>query len=358
MKRATFTILICSLPFLVYVGLHVYPYDLSGEEAEEKYYIEYRLPGEMLPIFYRDEYNIKFWGIEKLHPFDSRKYGKVFHRLVESNVIQADRVVHPSKPKRDVLLKLHTDRYLKSLEISGNIARIAEVFPLRYLPWRLLHTRILNPMLYATGGTILAARAALERGWAINLGGGFHHASADNGGGFCFYDDIALGVKILRSGSLNPIKIMIVDLDAHQGNGYEKDFLKDDSIYILDMYNADIYPNDIKAKLSIDRNIELRSGIGDSDYLDRLAKELEQAFGDFAPDLIIYNAGTDIMAGDPLGGMNISEQGIIQRDEMVFRMALSKKVPIVMLLSGGYRKENAAVIAKSIENILRIIPRI
>jgi len=117
-----------------------------------------------------------------------------------------------------------------------------------------------------------------------------------------------------------------------------------------------IYPNDIKARLAIDRNVELSSGIGDIDYLDRLAGELELAFRDFAPDLIIYNAGTDILAGDPLGRMNISEQGIIDRDEMVFRKALSKKVPIVMLLSGGYQKENAAVIAKSIENILQIMP--
>jgi histone deacetylase 11 len=197
--------------------------------------------------------------------------------------------------------------------------------------------------------------AAMERGWAINLGGGFHHASADDGGGFCFYSDIALGIKVLRSSTRCPEKIMIIDLDAHQGNGYERDFLQDESIYILDMYNAAVYPNDIKAKLAIDRNIELNSGIGDVDYLDRLSKEMELAFEDFTPGLIFYNAGTDIMTGDPLGRMNISERGIIARDEMVFSKALSEKVPIVMLLSGGYQKENAAVIAKSIHNILKIV---
>ncbi|CAG0904309.1 unnamed protein product [Darwinula stevensoni] len=191
----------------------------------------------------------------------------------------------------------------------------------------------------------------MERGWAINIGGGLHHCSGNSGGGFCPYADITLCVRMVRKNFSQVKKVMIIDLDAHQGNGHERDFMDDKSIYIFDMFNSSIYPGDREAMNGITLPVKLSSGTDDSTYLDLLERNLEKAFKEFTPDFILYNAGTDIMAGDPLGRMEISDEGVIKRDEMVFREAYSRRFPIVMVTSGGYQRRAGAVIGDSILNL-------
>ncbi len=144
---------------------------------------------------------------------------------------------------------------------------------------------------------------------------------------------------------------MIIDLDAHQGNGPERDFMQDKNVFILDMYNAEIFPGDEAAKKGIALKVELESGTRDEIYLSRLKKSLAEAFSRFHPDMIIYNGGTDVLQKDPLGLLNLSPDGVIKRDELVFRQALSRKIPIVMLLSGGYQQSNYEVVGRSIINL-------
>jgi histone deacetylase 11 len=150
---------------------------------------------------------------------------------------------------------------------------------------------------------------------------------------------------------------MIVDLDAHQGNGHERDRVNgafgDLDIYILDMYNSGIYPGDGHAKQGIDKDVLLRFHTNDQTYLDKLHVALREALDAHNPQFIVYNAGTDCLIGDPLGALNITREGIIARDEFVFRSAFDRRVPIAMLLSGGYQKNNAQVIADSIQNLNR-----
>ena len=228
---------------------------------------------------------------------------------------------------------------------------------LKYLPASTLHNRILKPMRYATSGTILGAELALKKGWAINLSGGYHHAKSDHGEGFCFFADIPLAVYNLWERKKN-LKVLIIDLDAHQGNGFETIFGDDNRIFILDVYNEDIYPGDSNAKKYIDFNIPISSNTGDKQYLKILNKKIPESIDKSKPGLIIYNAGTDILAGDTLGRLNISEQGIIQRDEIVFKNAINRKIPILMVLSGGYTKKSGYITGKSIENILKKITKI
>ncbi len=313
----------------------------------------YQIPANKLPIFYRPEYNISLFGIEKFHPFDSKKFGRIFKELIMLGTLHSDEVVAPPFPSEELLLKVHSRAYLDSLKVPSVLRDILEISILSLLPASVTERQVLHPMRYATGGTVLAAQAAMERGWAINLGGGFHHASADAGGGFCAYADIALAIRNLRQVLGRPARAMIVDLDAHQGNGHETDFLADKQTFIVDAYNADIYPEDEDAKKAIDLAVELKSGTSDVEYLEKISAALELASKRFSPEIVIYNAGTDIMAGDELGKLNISAQGIIQRDEIVFRWAKSYGYPIVMLLSGGYQKANAPVIAQSIDRLLR-----
>ena len=144
---------------------------------------------------------------------------------------------------------------------------------------------------------------ALEKGWAINLSGGYHHASAKKGGGFCIYADITLCIRHLQKSVPSRVKkAMIIDLDAHQGNGHETDFLGDENISIIDVYNHNIYPGDYAAAKAIKRDVELSSHDNDEAFLKKLRENIPAEIESFKPDFILYNAGTDCLVGDPLGG--------------------------------------------------------
>ncbi|KXZ51444.1 hypothetical protein GPECTOR_12g407 [Gonium pectorale] len=252
------------------------------------------------------------------------------------------------------------------------------------------------------GGTMLAAGLALERGWAINVGGGMHHACADRGMGWCPFDDIVLAVRRVRRaaaaaaeaaaaapaaeaaaaaaapsaawpeeeeegaaaagvdgaacGAAAPgCAVLVIDLDAHQGNGVARDKLDlpVEDLYILDAYNERVFPRDDQAAAGIDIAMRLRPGAGDEEYLGRLEGALHHAATVLPrPALVVFNAGTDVLAGDPLGRLGLSGAGVVARDEMVWRWCRDvARAPVVMLLSGGYTAESAGVISASIANL-------
>ncbi|KAG1674104.1 Histone deacetylase 11 [Nymphon striatum] len=305
-----------------------------------------------LPIVYCEEYNIRFLGIEKLHPFDSQKWGRVYKYLKESGAITDDNQIHnPSEATAAQLLQVHTKTYLNKLKWSFNVAAITEIPPVAFLPNLIVQRKVLKPLRHQTNGTIKAADLALEHGWSINIGGGFHHCSSERGGGFCAYADITLAIHHLLDKVHLVKNVMIVDLDAHQGNGHERDFIDDKRVYIMDVYNKGIYPRDTFAKKGINKRVELDHMTTDSVYLDKVHKHLFDALKEFTPDIIVYNAGTDILEGDPLGLLAISPQGIIDRDKMIFSMAKSKNIPVLMVTSGGYQRRTARIIADSILNL-------
>jgi len=305
----------------------------------------------ILPIVFSPRYDIRVLGIEKLHPFDSEKYGKVHRYLVDTVGIDEGAFYAPDPVSDEALRKVHTPQYLDSLNHSANIALIAEVMMAALLPNEVLRKHLLEPIRYATGGTILGLALALEQGWAMNLSGGYHHAKAGSGGGFCFFADVPIAVRTMWETHPDR-KVMIVDLDAHQGNGNASIFLDEPRVTIFDVFNGQVYPGDLEAARSVKYNHPVKMFVGDKEYLGLLERELPPAIVESSPGLIIYNAGTDVLAGDPLGGMNITPEGIIRRDEIVFRCAVDRKIPILMLLSGGYTRKSAGVIGKSIENIL------
>lgn len=307
-----------------------------------------------LPIIYRDEYNISFMGFQRLHPFDSEKFGRIYRYLIDHAGLSESSFTKPEIISEDDLLKVHPPKYLASLKKSGNVSRIAEVKLLAFGPNFLLQKYFLTPMKYSTGGTVLGTTLALEKGWAINLAGGFHHAKREDGDGFCFFADIPLAIFKLWE-QLPALKVLVIDLDAHQGNGVADYFKDDKRVFIMDVYNEEIYPEDEDAKKYIDYNIPIRSNTSDTDYLSILSEHVPGAIKKSEPDLIIYNAGTDILAGDKLGLLKISEEGVIKRDEIVFHNAIQLNIPILHLLSGGYTKKSGLVIGRSIENLLKNI---
>jgi histone deacetylase 11 len=310
-----------------------------------------------LPIVYTDKYNIRLYGIQKIHPFDTEKYEKIYHYLLHHSRINKNSFVKPKIVSEKQLLKVHTKEYLHSLMDSTTVAYIAELPYLSVIPNRILQKKLLNPMKYGAGGTIAGTELALEKGWAINLSGGYHHVKKDSGEGFCYFSDIALAIHTLWEKN-SSYKVLFIDLDAHQGNGVASIFKDDSRIFILDLYNVDIYPNDLVAKKYIDYHFPIHSLTTDTAYLKIITQELPKVIDQTKPDFIIYNAGTDVLTGDPLGALQISINGIIKRDETVFRNALARKIPLLMLLSGGYSKQSGFVIGKSIMNILNNLIKI
>lgn len=311
-------------------------------------YVELRK--DQWPIVYCPSYNISFCGLENCHPFDSKKWGRVFKTLQDHSMVKMENIVQPVEISNAELSLVHPEEYLDSLNWSFNVAAITEVPFVCCFPNCMVQRLVLRPFRFQTAGTIIAAQLALQRGWAINIGGGFHHCSANKGGGFCAYADITLAIRYMfRDYGIKAA--MIIDLDAHQGNGHERDFTGDSSVFILDIYNGSIYPRDSRAKAGIRRKYELGFYVGNEEYLSTVETQVRGALNEFQPELVIYNAGTDILDGDPLGMLSVTGDGIIRRDEVVFQLVRSKKIPIAMVTSGGYQRRTADIIANSILNL-------
>ncbi len=306
-----------------------------------------------IPLIYSKNYNIKLFGIQKLHPFDTEKPEKIYNYLIKQFGFSKEQFYEAENVSYKKLIEVHTKEYLQSLNKSKIIAEIAELSALRFIPSSILKRKILKPMKFAAGGSLIGTEVAINHGFAINLSGGYHHAKANSGEGFSFFADINLAInKLKKTHKLN--SILVVDLDAHQGNGHESIVKDDTSVYIFDVYNKDIYPDDEDVKQYIDYHFPISKNTKDTEYLSVIEKELPKAIKESKPDFIIYNAGTDIYKGDLLGLLSVSEKGIIKRDEIVFKNAIDNNIPVLMLLSGGYSKKSADITARSIENLLNI----
>ncbi len=346
---------ICAL--FLFVGCSTYIHVFSWPKLRKQKRIK-ELP--KLPIIYRSDYTISlFGGVESwMHLFDGYKYKKIASHLKKVFSLSDAQLYKPDMVSDIDLLKVHTAEYLDSLKSSSTIAHIAEVSFLNWFPHSYLQRNVLSPMRYATQGTIDAVELALQKGIAFNLSGGYHHARYERQfGGFCFFADIPLAILKAREKYPDLGNVLVVDLDAHRGNGVAqvRDYLQDKKTFIFDMYSASNYPGDLdlKFKYRDDRYIPLRDFIDTEEYLTILKNNLIPMVDIIKPDLIIYNAGSDPYEGDALGRMKMSAKGIIERDAHVFSVARALNIPIAMVLSGGYSKDSAAIVADSIENLMR-----
>jgi histone deacetylase 11 len=303
----------------------------------------------MIPIVYSPRYNVTAWGLERLHPFDSRKYGRIRDALIARGLRRRGDFVTPKPVSRNELLKVHSPPYLRSLQSSEVLAGILEVPQLSKLPGWVLNWRVLRPMRLAVGGTVLACRLALERGLAINLGGGFHHAGGEWGSGFCVYADIPLASWVLHD-EKRVGKVLVVDLDAHQGNGTAHLFSRWPWAAILDLYENDLFPI---SKEPEDYPVPLPADLGGAEYLGWLQQFLPEALRAARPNLVIYNAGSDPFADDPLARLRLSATDLAERDLYVVSQVRERGIPLAMVLSGGYSRESWRLHADSIEGILK-----
>jgi len=300
-------------------------------------------------IVFSPHYDVSIWGIERLYHFDIHKYKRIHDALVAESLIAEKDVARPREATREDLLLIHTAEYLDSLSNPAIMAFYLEFPMAAFFPKHVIENKVLRTFRYCTGGTILAGGKALECGIGINLGGGYHHAKPDSGGGFCVYADVAIAIRRLQADGAIRCAV-IIDLDLHQGDGNAVAFRGDDSVFTFSMHEEANYPIP-KAKSDLD--VGLRTGIGDDEYLALLERHLPPVIEKSAPDIAFYLAGTDVYEGDTLGGLKLTDEGIFRRDMFVVEEVTSRGIPLAMVLAGGYSDRSWQLHLNSIREMIR-----
>jgi acetoin utilization deacetylase AcuC-like enzyme len=273
-------------------------------------------------VFYSPYY---YADIGEGHVFPIRKFELVRDVLLNEGTLVPANIVEPEPASVEDVRLVHTEDYVTRL-VDGTLTA-KEVRKLG-LPWS---QSLVRRSFLACSGTISAAKEALTAGVSSNLAGGTHHAFPDKGEGFCVLNDVAVAIRVLQKEKLAE-KFLIVDGDVHQGNGTAYIFNGDFNVFTFSMHGAKNYP---LFKEVSDLDIELPDGTGDKEYLETLDEALHR-IGMHDADLIFYLAGADPYEKDKLGRLNLTINGLKQRDEMVLTFAKSRSVPIVTTMSGGY----------------------
>src|SRR5215472_8337287 len=304
----------------------------------------------MLPfkLIYSDEYYLPIGQ----HVFPAEKYSRVHRQLIQSGAADPSDFLTPQPASDQDILLVHTPAYVNKLKTGSLSAREELELEVPYSP------ELVRAFWLAAGGSILAARNALNDGVAISLGGGFHHAFADHGEGFCMIHDVAVAIRRMQRD--HKIRTaMTVDCDVHQGNGTAAIFAgirvptdplpsqgpaiagkrplmrgaHAGDVFTISLHQENNYPA-LKPPSSID--VDLPDGITDNDYLAWLDNALSSGLRHFEPDLICYIAGADPYCEDQLGGLALTMEGLKRRDELVFQVAKTRNIPVMGTYAGGY----------------------
>ncbi|MCX6638126.1 MAG: histone deacetylase [Acidobacteria bacterium] len=278
----------------------------------------------MLPfrIVYHEGYDLNLGD----HVFPSLKFRLIRERLLGVGFAdESDFVAPEPAPDADLLL-VHEAGWIERLR-TGTLS-YREVLRLE-IPYS---QQMVDAFWLAAGGTTLAARHALSDGVGFNLGGGFHHAFPGHGEGFCAIHDVAVAIRRLQKDGLIE-RAVVVDCDVHQGNGTAAIFSGDRSVLTLSIHQFKNYPAD-KPPSTID--IHLADGAGDEEYLKKLRDGCEALIAGFRPQLVLYVAGADPYCEDKLGRLNLTVEGLRERDRMVMGMALRHRAAVAVTLAGGY----------------------
>ncbi|BFT29690.1 histone deacetylase [Alteromonas sp. D210916BOD_24] len=285
----------------------------------------------MIPLVFHPIYSQL--SLPDKHRFPIEKYVGIRDELVRRGVSETQ-FIAPT-PLTDELL----NTYYSSEYVSALTAGVLDKKAMRRIgfPWS---EQLIERTRTAVAGTCLTAKLAIEQGKALNLTGGYHHAFADYGSGFCLFNDLYLAAKEMQQ-DREIDNVLIIDLDVHQGDGTAKLASSDRDIFTLSIHSEKNFPY---RKQHSDLDIGLSKGIGDDEYLTTLEQALTVALCQFQPDAIIYDAGVDIHVNDDLGHLCISTEGVFQRDQQVFSLAERLGVPIAAVIGGGYQRDIAALV--------------
>ena len=285
----------------------------------------------MLKIAYNSIYR---HTLPEGHRFPMLKYELIHDQLVYEGTCRSDNFFSPDPVDDRWVLTVHAADYvrqLKTLSVPAVMMRRIG-FP--------LSAGLIHREWVITQGTIDCSRIALQDGIALNIAGGTHHAYPDRGEGFCLLNDVAVAARYLLDNRLAS-KILIIDLDVHQGNGTAVIFQQEPRVFTFSMHGKDNYP---LHKERSDLDVELPTGMTDEAYLNRLFDILPDVIKKQKPDFLFYISGVDILESDRLGKLKISREGCKRRDEFIFEQALQYGLPMAVSMGGGYSPRIADIV--------------
>ena len=285
----------------------------------------------MLKIAYTEIYQ---HSLPEGHRFPMLKYELIPKQLLYEGIITAENLFEPTLCSEENILLTHETEYwqrMKNLELTEREMRKVG-FP--------LSAQLVEREITIMQGTIDCAMFALQYGCAMNVAGGTHHAFTNKGEGFCLLNDMAIAANYLLKNKLAE-RILIVDLDVHQGNGTAQIFQNNKNVFTLSMHGKNNYP--FHKEIS-DLDIELLDGINDDDYLALLYKNLPDVIKKHQPDFIFYLCGVDILSTDKFGKLNVTTEGCKQRDIFVFEQCKANNIPVACAMGGGYSPKIADIV--------------
>jgi acetoin utilization deacetylase AcuC-like enzyme len=284
-----------------------------------------------LPLVYHPVYSAP---LPSTHRFPMAKFKKLHDLLLHDRVVTPDQFYHPVKPAVDTLQQVHSPEYVNAY-CEGTLDPKA----LRRigLPWA---PALVDRTCIAVGGTILTTKMALEYGLACNTAGGTHHAFPSYGSGFCIFNDLAIAARTLLNQGLVK-RILIVDLDVHQGDGTAYIFQDEPAVFTFSMHCGVNFPG---TKQQSDLDVALPEGMEDAAYLQTLDRYLPDLLSQVKPDLVLYDAGVDPHGGDRLGKLALTDSGLYCRDMQVLSTCLAAGFPVACVIGGGYTDDMDALV--------------
>ncbi|MDA8708068.1 histone deacetylase [Hellea sp.] len=302
-------------------------------------------------IIYSKNYNFNLGLLSALHPFEGTKFKTVFEALKSNKNVN---FIEPSAPADMEII----DEFLSSImrhriRSKNSILKALEVPKIPLISFSFLDKRVLSPMRWGVAGTLLGAEKALSEGGIYwNLSGGYHHAMQQNMEGFCIYNDIGIcHMQLLETGLLTPEdKILIIDTDAHHGNGNAYTFMENQQVKLLDVYNAGIYPTSNFTRDRIDIPVPLRPGTDGQTYLKKYSEALSKLDDTYRLAFVV--AGTDTLATDKLGGLCLNIDDIAEREKITLQTLDQLNIPTVIVGGGGYSKDSGKSIIKAISKCI------
>jgi len=288
----------------------------------------------MLPfkLVYHPRYDLNLGA----HVFPSQKFRLLYDLLLRDKIAAPEDIVQPDRATDEDLLRVHTGEWVEKLKNGTLTASDVMKLEVPYSP------ELAEAVWLAAGGTILAGQLALRDGFAGNLTGGFHHAHANHGEGFCAIHDVAIAIRRLQSDKAVQ-KAIVVDTDVHHGNGTAHIFRDDHSVFTLSIHQEQNYPA-LKPPSNLD--LPLDDGVEDEEYLSALLPAVEKSLDEFRPDILFYVGGADPFCEDQLGALRLTKSGLKARDKGVFQAARRRNIPVATTLAGGY--------ARRVEDTIRI----
>ena len=279
-----------------------------------------------MDLFYADHFVLP---LPEGHRFPMAKYQLLRQRVIESGLVEPERLKVPQPVTQAELSLVHHEHYLDKV-FNGSLSE-REIRRIGF-PWS---PEMVERSQRSVGATIAACRSALKEGIAANLAGGTHHAYPDHGEGYCVYNDVAVAARVMQGeGLVN--KVLILDCDVHQGNGTAAIFQGDDSVFTFSIHGSKNFPFHKEAS---DLDIALPDGTEDEAYLAALEGGLGLALEQTEAQLAIYVSGADPFSGDRLGRLALSKAGLKRRDQMVLESCHQARLPVAITMAGGYARE-------------------